>query len=346
MSLTEVGLAGRTVLISDGDLALAEMLDGERERVEAQLDKAFYPDPDDRPVPFQVTRHWAAVLNAVTGELVGMMSWRPVPHLTSVAGMAWNIGIDLVPGVRGRGRGGNAGLLLARYLFATTGADRVQAMVEAANVPGWRSLEKSGFTREGVVRGILKRGGRRHDMVSYSLLRSDLETTDGERVVLGRRAGVVLARAWPEDHARVAAVDPDHRLPPVAAVPALTRASVLDEESGALLGEVTWHAVDYGTLGCAAWTIGIMLIPEARGRGVGTVAQRLLAEHLFASTELDRVEAVTDVDNAAERRALEKAGFRFDGMIRGGGRRRDLVLYGMVRADLTGSGGFDRGSSG
>jgi RimJ/RimL family protein N-acetyltransferase len=164
---------------------------------------------------------------------------------------------------------------------------------------------------------------------------------------------VVLARARPDDHARVRdavsddpfAVDRDRRLPPVPAPP-VSRAAVLEADTGALLGEVHWHAVDHGgTHGCAAWTIGITLIPEARGRGVGTVAQRLLAEHLFASTELDRVEAVTDVDNAAERRALEKAGFRADGVIRGarvrGGRRRDVVLYGMLRSDL----GVDHGSS-
>ena len=109
--------------------------------------------------------------------------------------------------------------------------------------------------------------------------------------------------------------------------------------TGALLGGVSWHAVDYGgTVSCSAWNIGIGLLPEARGRGIGTLAQRLLVEHLLATTELDRIEASTDVDNVAEQRALEKAGFRREGVLRGaqlrGGIRRDLVHYGLVRGDL------------
>jgi RimJ/RimL family protein N-acetyltransferase len=115
--------------------------------------------------------------------------------------------------------------------------------------------------------------------------------------------------------------------------------SVLDAATGVLLGGVSWHAVDYGgTVSCSAWNIGIGLLAEARGRGIGTLAQRLLVDHLFATTELDRIEASTDIDNIAEQRALEKAGFRREGVLRGaqlrGGVRRDLVHYGLVRGDL------------
>jgi RimJ/RimL family protein N-acetyltransferase len=114
---------------------------------------------------------------------------------------------------------------------------------------------------------------------------------------------------------------------------------VLDVETGELLGGVSWHPVDYGgTVSCTAWNIGIALLPDARGRGIGTLAQRLLVEHLLATTELDRIEASTDVDNVAEQRALEKAGFRREGVLRGAqlrrGIRRDLAHYGLVRGDL------------
>jgi RimJ/RimL family protein N-acetyltransferase len=102
---------------------------------------------------------------------------------------------------------------------------------------------------------------------------------------------------------------------------------------------VSWHAVSYGGgVSCAAWNIGISLLLPARGRGVGTVAQRLLVERLFATTELDRIEAGTDVDNLAEQRALEKAGFRREGVLRGaqlrGRVRRDVAAYGIIRTDL------------
>lgn len=131
--------------------------------------------------------------------------------------------------------------------------------------------------------------------------------------------------------------DPDDR-PPLQTVQ-VRRFVVLDTDNGELLGMVSWHATGYGRgVNCAAWNIGIGLLPSARGKGAGTIAQRLLVEHLFATTELDRVEAGTDVDNVAERRALEKAGFHHDGVMRGaqlrGGIRRDLAVYGILRTDL------------
>lgn len=85
-----------------------------------------------------------------------------------------------------------------------------------------------------------------------------------------------------------------------------------------------------------AWNIGIELIPSARGRGLGTEAQRLLIDWLFTHTETNRVEASTDVDNHAERRALEKAGLRFEGIALGaqhrGGTWHDLAVFGLTRA--------------
>ena len=68
---------------------------------------------------------------------------------------------------------------------------------------------------------------------------------------------------------------------------------------------------------CTAWNIGITLLRTVRRAGIGRLAQRLLVEHLFASTDLDRVQASTDVDNIAEQRALEGAGLHREGVLRG-----------------------------
>jgi RimJ/RimL family protein N-acetyltransferase len=85
------------------------------------------------------------------------------------------------------------------------------------------------------------------------------------------------------------------------------------------------------------WNIGIALFPHARGRGCGTEAQRLLARYLFAHTQAHRIEADTEVDNIAEQRALEKAGFTREGITRGVGWRdgawRDGVTYSLLRTD-------------
>jgi RimJ/RimL family protein N-acetyltransferase len=108
-------------------------------------------------------------------------------------------------------------------------------------------------------------------------------------------------------------------------------------EPGEFLGGVGWHRVT-GPPGFT-WNIGIGLLASARGHGYGTRAQRLLAEYLFAHTQVNRIEAQTEVDNAAERRSLEKAGFTFEGVLRGAcfrtGQWRDMASYSMVRADLS-----------
>ncbi|MFI9360740.1 GNAT family N-acetyltransferase [Kitasatospora sp. NPDC053057] len=85
------------------------------------------------------------------------------------------------------------------------------------------------------------------------------------------------------------------------------------------------------------WNIGIQLMPQACGRGIGTQAQRLLVDYLFTHTPVMRVEADTDVDNIAEQRALEKVGFTREGVHRAvtfrGGQWRDGVIYGLLRTD-------------
>jgi RimJ/RimL family protein N-acetyltransferase len=107
---------------------------------------------------------------------------------------------------------------------------------------------------------------------------------------------------------------------------------------GAAIGTIGWHRVRYGpNTESDAWNIGIELRPEARGRGSGTDAQRQLADWLFANTNLNRVEAQTDVENVPEQRSLEKAGFFREGIARGAqfraGSFHDLVTYSRLRED-------------
>jgi RimJ/RimL family protein N-acetyltransferase len=109
-------------------------------------------------------------------------------------------------------------------------------------------------------------------------------------------------------------------------------------EDGQPIGTIGWHAAWNGpNHESRAWNIGISLIPEARGFGHGVEAQRLLAAHLFATTDVNRVEASTDVDNIAEQRALEKAGFVREGVQRGAqfraGAYHDLIVYSRLRDD-------------
>jgi RimJ/RimL family protein N-acetyltransferase len=89
------------------------------------------------------------------------------------------------------------------------------------------------------------------------------------------------------------------------------------------VGDLSAHAVWYGpTAGSRAVNIGISIVEEFRGRGIGSVAQRLLAEALHQRGVV-RVEASTDVENVAEQRSLERAGFVFEGTLRLAQARRD-----------------------
>jgi hypothetical protein len=59
---------------------------------------------------------------------------------------------------------------------------------------------------------------------------------------------------------------------------------------------VSWRTIKAGGPEGGCLEIGALLFPEHRGRGVGTAAQRLLVEYLFATTLANRLQAITDVE--------------------------------------------------
>jgi RimJ/RimL family protein N-acetyltransferase len=104
------------------------------------------------------------------------------------------------------------------------------------------------------------------------------------------------------------------------------------------IGTVGWHQVLHGPgAGSIALDIGITLRRAARGHGHGARAQRKVAEYLFRTYPVHRVQASTDVTNVPEQRALERAGFLREGVLRGAqwraGDWHDLVSYARLRTD-------------
>lgn len=85
------------------------------------------------------------------------------------------------------------------------------------------------------------------------------------------------------------------------------------------------------------WTIGIALLPQWRRRGIGWRAQAMLCDYLLDHTPAQRIEAGTHPENIAEQKALEKAGFRLEGVVRAAefraGQWRDGYLYSRLRDD-------------
>ena len=120
---------------------------------------------------------------------------------------------------------------------------------------------------------------------------------------------------------------------------------LLDDRGGTLIvmhdsdrvGTVSWRQVRTGPA-AFNWAIGIGLAPEFRGRGYGSEAQRLVVRYLFAHTQANRIEATTEITNLAEQRALEKAGFTREGVLRGTtfrqGKWHDQLIYSVLRDEV------------
>ena len=105
-------------------------------------------------------------------------------------------GIDVRPGAAELRIGGDIGYWLARrywgrgimsrvvtcwceYLFCHHGFERLQATVFSNNPASARVLEKSGFTREGILRRAVIKRGDVLDLCMYAMLRT--ETSDSKQ---------------------------------------------------------------------------------------------------------------------------------------------------------------------
>jgi RimJ/RimL family protein N-acetyltransferase len=108
------------------------------------------------------------------------------------------------------------------------------------------------------------------------------------------------------------------------------------EPSSEPAGLVSYRKRNYGTQ-AYCWEIGIALLPQWRGRGIGWRAQAIFCSYLFENTPVQRIEAATHAENIPEQRSLEKAGFTLEGVIRAAefraGQWRDGYLYSRLRTD-------------
>jgi ribosomal-protein-alanine N-acetyltransferase len=112
---------------------------------------------------------------------------------------------------------------------------------------------------------------------------------------------------------------------------------------GAVGGIASWQAKDRGGPAGGCLEIGLALLPEHRGCGLGTAAHRLLVNHLFEFTLAHRLEAQTDAANLPEQAVLARLGFTQEGVLRGvrfrHGNWRDMVIYGLLSPDYQAAAG-------
>jgi RimJ/RimL family protein N-acetyltransferase len=86
------------------------------------------------------------------------------------------------------------------------------------------------------------------------------------------------------------------------------------EADGVLVGDFQLRHCDR-TTPPGAWDMGLELAEDVRGKGIGTQALMAGTQYAFANGA-HRIEGSTDENNIAMRKAFEKAGWKFEGVLK------------------------------
>lgn len=110
--------------------------------------------------------------------------------------------------------------------------------------------------------------------------------------------------------------------------------AIVDREGGTLVGEAVINEVDTDNRSA---NFRILIGPAGRDRGLGTEATRLIVDHAFRTTVLNRIELCVYAFNPRARRVYEKAGFSVEGVQREALRYDDgyvdAVIMSRLRSD-------------
>lgn len=133
-------------------------------RIEADFDRRLGEPETTQHVGFAVQQR-----GDDTGELVGTCSLWQIDQHNGTA----HIGLQLVPGVRGRGLSTDVVRVLCHYAFVVRNLHRVGIETLATNQAMRKAAVRAGFVEEGLVREAAFVLGERVDEVTYGLLRSE-----------------------------------------------------------------------------------------------------------------------------------------------------------------------------
>jgi RimJ/RimL family protein N-acetyltransferase len=169
--------------------------------------------------------------------------------------------------------------------------------------------------------------------------------------------GEIVLRAWePGDAPAVTAACQDPEIPRWTVVPhpytqrharEFIRGTASDLANGRELALAVVDGDDrlLGAQGISNfdWTdlkaeIGYWMAPDARRRGIGARATRMLAVWALTSLGLERLDLLAHPGNEASQRLAERAGFTREGMLRRyrrrHGVREDLVMFSLLAEDV------------
>jgi [ribosomal protein S5]-alanine N-acetyltransferase len=111
--------------------------------------------------------------------------------------------------------------------------------------------------------------------------------------------------------------------------------SIVEPGADTCQGQVRVGGVDWDN---ARAQLAIWLAPQARGRGLGRRALRLVGGWVLGTCSMARLELLAQPDNAALIGAAAAAGFIREGLMRGYERKRgtrvDVVIMSLIPADL------------
>lgn len=103
---------------------------------------------------------------------------------------------------------------------------------------------------------------------------------------------------------------------------------------GAIIGGCAYHDISIMNL---RGEVGYALARKYWGQGLMTEAVRAMIDFGFATLQLNRIEARCDVENTGSWRVMEKAGMKFEGVLRQNiilhGHPRDARMYAILRQD-------------
>jgi RimJ/RimL family protein N-acetyltransferase len=136
-----------------------------------------YGETDARA--YLLARH-EAIAGGTSAPFAIVSATDPVRLLGSISLMRFNwrhqraeVGYWLGPEARGHGHASRAVKLICRFGFDQLGLERIDLMAATGNPASQRVAERSGFTREAVLRSFFEGKGERHDMVAFGLLSTD-----------------------------------------------------------------------------------------------------------------------------------------------------------------------------
>lgn len=336
---------------------------------------SFSSDPEwgryiEVPMPYSRRDAEEFVAGAVLPDAAAKLRWAIV-HEGRVSGFlnlmpsagAAEVGCGIARPLWGQGLVTEAVAAVIEHGFQALGLARIYAYAVVDNRASWRVMEKLGMQREGFLRRRRTIRGEYVDDVLYSIVRDDWSPPDEgttaapaaegppqlrtDRLLLRpyRMADVDAVFEYGKDPEWGRYLDVPQPYTRRSAEADVARAVLADPDTVPIWAIVHENRVVGGislsAYGPGAAEMGYSLTRTLWGQGLMTEAATAVLAFGFGKAGLARIQASTDVRNAASWRVMEKVGMTRTGIARQNrlhrGTRVDDVLYEALREEWLGS---------